>query len=249
MYRRIHRWLPRWYNLINKTTNIDSKGEFLRDQNHLPTRQPHKQWPSKGGVYIPNFSDWYRKFVHGLDSADLVSTHRSITFKNTYEPFFDRIELYNEDQEGDLVTNFMCQMVPEATTTCNNLKQGKVDIAIENAGEKVEHDILSVHAYENGLVDQNLSRPLVVSQVRNHIQQSGISLPRRCDTEVISQIHAWLLDSEKLLFREKWSPSASDALEIKFNSDSSTGELCDIDVEKILAEEDWIDFFGSLKNV
>jgi len=249
MYRRIHQWLPRWYSLINKTTNMDPKGKFLRDENGAPTRQPHTHWPSEGGVHIPNFSDWYRKFAHGLDSTKLALSHRSIVFKNAYEPYFDHIEVFDVDQEGDLVTNFMCQMIPEASKTCNRLKQGSIDLAIENASEKVELDILSVQAYEYGLIDEKVSRPVVVSEVRKHVQNSGAVLPRRCDNEVIDQIRDWLLESEKLLFPDSWSPNASEALEKKFNSDSSTGELCDIDIEKVLGDEGWVNFFASLGNV
>lgn len=247
-YRRIHRWLPSWYSQINKSASKDSKGNFFRNELGQPELRPHTEWPNEGGLYVPNFSDWYQHFVGQFHSSDLSSNHPSIVFKNAYEPYFDDIEVYNMEQEGDLVTNFMCQMVPSASKTCNRLKEGSIELPLVNPSMNMEHDILGVQAYERGLIDESLSRPTVVEAVRDHIQTSGMDLLRNCDSDVRDQIHDWLLDSEKAMFPDEWSPSKSDALENTYKIDYAEGKLCDIDIEAILSNEAWIEFFSSLGN-
>ena len=246
VYRKIHTWLPSWYSQINKMTNKDSNGNFLRNENDQPTLQPHTKWPSEGGVHVPNFSDWYRQYVNGFHSEDLAGNHPSIKFKNAYEPYFDHIEVYNMDQEGDMVTNFMCQMIPEAHKTCHRLKEGSVKLPLINPSVNVEHDILSVEAYERGLIGEGLSRPTVVEEVRKHLQNPGVSLPRRCDSELRKQIHDWLFESEKIMFPDSWSSSVSEALENQYEDYYDKGKLCDIDLEEALDDKSWIEFFTSL---
>jgi len=245
VYRRIHEWLPSWYSQLNKNTVMDSNGNLLQDENGLAYSEPHTHWPSEGGLRIPNFSDWYQHFVRQFAPHDLGPNHPSVHFMNVYKLLFDRVTIYDMNQEGDLVTNFMCQMIPEAKRTCNHLKQG-MTLPLSNPSVNVEHDILSVQAYENGLIDKKLTRSMVVSEVTKYVKESGKVLSRRCDNGLIDQIRGWLLDSEKIMFPDKWSSDSRDALEETFGSFSSTGKLCDIDVENILSDDYWIRFFSSL---
>jgi len=246
VYRRIHKWLPSWYSQINKTANKDSSGNLLRNANGQPERQPHTKWPADGGVHVPNFSDWYKKYTHSFPSSDLVSHHPSIFFKETYEPYFDNIQVFDMSQDGDLVTNFMCQMIPEAFRTCERLKQGTITVTSENPTLNLDHDIVSVQAYEHGLIDTSLSRPTVVEEVRKYVEEKGLSVPKICNENIRNEIHDWLLNSEKAMFPKAWSPQTSDLLDKSFNENYSKGKLCDVDVEMVLNDEDWIQFFSSL---
>ena len=247
VYRRIHQWLPSWYSQIEKTANKDSSGNSLRNENGQPERMPHTKWPNEGGVYVPNFTDWYKKFVARFHSSDLASHHPSVGFKKVYEPHFDHIEVYDMTQNGDFVTNFMCQMIPQAFTTCQRLRQGSIDLPRRNPSVNVEHDILSVQAYEHGLVEKTLSRSRVVEEVRKHLLNPGITLPRHCDNAVKDQIHGWLFASEMAMFPESWTPEKSEVLDTIFDEFFSMGKLCDIDIESILGDEAWIQFFSSLR--
>ena len=245
VYRQIHQWLPSWYSQINKNTDRDSKGNLLQDENGLVTIEPHTHWPSEGGIHIPSFSTWYKQFTQYWDSSDLAPHHPSVHFMNAYKPYFDHVNIYDMNQEGDFVTNFMCQMLPEAPNTCKHLKQG-MTLPLSNPSVNVEHDILSVQAYENGLIDKKLTRSMVVSEVTKYVKESGKTLPRRCEIGIIDQIRDWLLDSEKAMLPDKWSPDNRDALEKTFNSYYPNGKLCDVDIEKVLSSNDWVEFFSSL---
>ena len=246
VYRRIHQWLPSWYSQINKTANKDSNGKLLRNHDGQPERQPHNFWPRDGGVHIPSFTDWYKQFVSAYHSSALAVNHPSLSFKRAYDHLFDDIQVFDMGQEGDFVTNFMCQMIPEASTTCQRLTDGEIDLPLSNPSVNVEHDILSVQAYERGLIEAKLSRPQVVEEVRAHISDSGITLPRKCDDDVTKQIHDWLFESEMLMFHTDWTSDLTKALDTSFDKDYNKGKLCDIDIESVLEDKAWIDFFASL---
>jgi hypothetical protein len=245
VYRQIHQWLPSWYSQINKNTDRDSKGNLLQDENGLVIIEPHTHWPSEGGTHIPSFTAWYKEFTQYWDSSDLAPHHPSVHFMNVYKPYFDHVNIYDMNQKGDFVTNFMCQMFPEAPKTCKHLKE-EMNLPLSNPSVNVEHDILSVQAYENGLIDKKLTRSMVVSEVTKYVKESGKTLPRQCETGMIDQIRDWLLDSEEAMLPDKWSADYRDALERTFNSYYPNGKLCDVDIEKVLSDNDWVEFFSSL---
>ena len=87
---------------------------------------------------------------------------------------------------------------------------------------------------------------MVVTEVTKYVKESGKTLPRRCEIGIIDQIRDWLLDSEKAMLPDKWSPDNRDALEKTFNSYYPNGKLCDVDIEKVLSSNDWVEFFSSL---
>ena len=56
-----------------------------------------------------------------------------------------------------------------------------------------------------------------------------------------------LLDSKKAMFPEALSPSVSEDLEFQYTDYYyGKGNLCDIDIEAVMSDEKWIDFFASL---
>lgn len=243
VYRRIHEWLVSWYNQINKSTNKDADGNFLKDENGQPIREKHHLWPAEGGVHVPSFTTWYREFVRELGpSSDLVNQHPSIHFMNVWKKVYpDNIAIYNMHQDGDLVTNFMCQMMPEAKKSCEALQEG-LDLPLKNPSVKIEHDIIAVAAYERGLIETSVSRQEAMEQVTKYVKEAGKTLPRICDERVESEIRDWLLQSEKVMMQQTNEVDLADV----FSSYQANGKLCDIDVESIIRDNDWIDFFRTM---
>ena len=248
VYRRIHEWLVSWYNQINKTTNRDIHGNILIDDHGHPYRMDHKWWPDQGGSEIPVFSDWYKKFTEYFDRSDLAKRHRSVELVNAYEPLFNKVVVHSMHQEGDLVTNFMCDSVPEATNCCNRLRKGALEIPLENASVNLDHDIIAVEARNRGMLQKRLSRPEVVAAVSTFIEKTNKEIPRKCDHEMIEEIRGWLLDSEKELFYENWTEDQTSELQQIYDVYLEKGKLCDVDLTKVFADEDWMDFFASLDN-
>jgi hypothetical protein len=250
MYRRIHEWLLSWYNQINKTTNIDSKGDVLFNDEGVPYRTEHKHWPDHGGIRVPNFSTWYKEYTRYWKPTELVDMHRSIKFYNLYnESFKNDVRLYNMHNEGDLVTDFICNIIG-ATNACkkyqNNLEV--YEIKENNSSIDLDHDIVAVHAYEQGHIDKTLTRTGVSEAVTTYIKESGKIIPRKCESEVTDQIRNWLVDSEKVMSGDQnWSKIKEDELLQVYESYTTKGKLCDVDKDAILLDQDWLHFFHSLK--
>lgn len=245
-YRRIHEWLVSWYNQINKTTNVDANGNVLIDNDGFPYRQEHIHWPDKGGVHIPGFSSWYQDFTHNWESSEFVEKHRSVEFHHLYTPLFDDVVVYNMHQDGDLVTNFMCDVIPRADHTCLHLTTNKIQLPTVNPSVDLDNDILAVYAYDHGYVDKSLSRREVVNAVGKYVKQHDKTIPRACHPGISKQIYDWLLASEKELFINEWSSKREDELADSFKAFFEKGKLCDVDVEEALQDQDWVEFFESL---
>jgi hypothetical protein len=248
VYRRIHEWLVSWYNQINKTTNRDVHGNILFDDYGVPYRMDHKWWPDQGGSEIPSFSAWYKSFTEHFDRSDLVSRHRSIELVKAYKPVFDKVVVHNMHQEGDLVTNFMCESLPGATNCCNKLKKGALQIPRENASIDLDHDIIAVGARKRGLLQKRSSRREVHDAVSRFVQRTGKAIPRKCDHEMIEEIRGWLLGSEKEMLSDSWTEQNTSELESNFDTYVAKGKLCDVDLSRLFEDIAWLEFFASLDN-
>ena len=248
MYRRIHQWLHSWYDQINKTTNKDGKGNILLDQNGHPYRREHTFWPDEGGVPIPSFTSWYKEFTQYWEPSELVSKHRSVAFMNDYKPYFKNIIVHSMHQEGDLTTNFMCDSVPDAHHSCNLLKSRKKELPRDNQSVSLNYDIIAVTAREKGILMTTFKRQYVGSRIEKFVKETNKEIPRVCDLDMIDEIRSWLLDSEQALFSETWSEEQASDLNLSFDSYLESGKICDIDFDRIFADEEWLDFFRSLDN-
>ncbi|KAL3912413.1 MAG: hypothetical protein SGILL_006894 [Bacillariaceae sp.] len=248
VYRRIHEWLVSWWNQLNKTTNKNVHGEVLITDFGMPYRMPHKWWPDQGGQEIPVFSDWYKQFTKKFDRSDLVSSHRSVELVNTYTPIFDNVVVHNMHHEGDLVTNFMCDSMPDTTHCCERLKKGALEIPRENGSVNLNYDIIAVEARKRGFLQQRLKRPDVNEAVARFVKRTNIDIPRKCDNEMIDEIRGWLLGSEERLFKDVWSEEKTQELNQTFDTYLEKGKLCDVDLDQIFANEKWVNFFTSLDN-
>jgi hypothetical protein len=245
MYRRIHEWLVSWWNQINKTTNLDAEGKILIDANGNPYREEHKLWPSAGGVYVPEFTAWYKDYVKYWDTSDLVGHHRSVEYFNLYKETFDHVKVYNMHSDGDIVTNFFCEVI-NMPNTCKKLQNNEVEMSEVNASVNLHHDILATYFYDQGFVHEGLSRPQVVAAIGDYVKRSRKEIPRKCDAEITGQIFGWLVESEKIMLKETWNDSSEEELRGIFDAFVAKGKICDLDRETVLQDEEWRSFFKSL---
>lgn len=249
VYRRIHEWLVSWWNQINKTTNLDSEGNVLIDEKGNPYREEHIHWPDQGGVHIPNFSTWYHDFTKNFEPSELVEKHRSVKFHHLYAELFgkDKITIYDMHHEGaDLVTDFMCDVIPRADHSCLKLKDHEIDPPKTNPSVILDHDILSVYAYDQGYVNKSLSRRQVADAVGKYVKEFNKTLPRVCHPGLAKEIYEWLVASEEAMFADDWSPIRYEQMTDAYETFFAKGKLCDVDVEEAMRDQEWVDFFQSL---
>ncbi|KAL3915932.1 MAG: hypothetical protein SGILL_005411 [Bacillariaceae sp.] len=245
VYRRIHEWLVSWWNQINKTTNLDAEGKILIDSNGNPYREKHKLWPNEGGVYVPEFTAWYKEYIKFWDASDLVGHHRSVEYYNLYKNVFDNVQVYNMHSGGDIVTDFFCDVI-DTPNACKKLENHEVEMSEVNTSVNLYHDILATYFYDQGLVAKGLSRQHVVTAIGDYVKRTKKEIPRKCDDAVINQIFGWLVGSEKIMLKESWTDSSEDDLRTLFDSYVANGKICDLDREGVLQDEEWQSFFRSL---
>lgn len=245
MYRRIHEWLVSWWNQINKTTNLDAEGKILIDSNGNPYREEHKLWPSEGGVYVPEFTAWYKEYIQYWDASDLVGHHRSVEYYNLYKDTFDDVKVYNMHSGGDIVTNFFCDVI-DTPNTCKKLQNNEVEMSEVNASVNLHHDILATYFYDQGLVNNGLSRQQVVTAIGDYVKRSHKEIPRKCDDSITNQIFGWLVESEKIMLEDRWNENSEAELQSIFDAYVAKGKICDLDREAVLQDEEWQSFFRAL---
>ncbi|KAG7338715.1 hypothetical protein IV203_037317 [Nitzschia inconspicua] len=245
MYRRVHEWLVSWYNQINKTTNLDSDGNILVDENGIPYREEHKHWPGKGGAYVPEFSSWYKDYIKDWDPSELPSKHRSVEYYKLYYETFRDVVVLNMHEGGDFVTSFFCDII-QASHSCQRLREKEIDLSEVNASVNLDHDILATFFYDQDLVDKALDRKEVVAAITQFISDSGNTIPRSCDASVIDQIFYWLVASEKIMMEGRWTEASEEELKKVFQAYMNEGKLCDLDKEAVLRDEHWRTFFDAL---
>ena len=248
VYRRIHQWLVSWYNQINKSTNKDAQGHILFDAAGNPYRIKHTHWPDEGGHHVPSFTAWYKEFTRYWQPAELVHQHRSIAFRNAYRPYFNTIVIHNMHHDGDLITNFMCDSVPDARHSCEQLQNQGQPIPRDNMSVILEYDILAVHARENGSIRKTLSRQEVIDAIGKFVERTGTHIPRVCDRSMLDEIKRWLFDSEEAMFDKKLTNDTAHSLDDSFQSYLDKGKLCDIDLEQVFKDKIWLNFFKTLDN-
>jgi hypothetical protein len=248
MYTRIHDWLVNWYYQINKTTNLDANGNVLMDDAGNPNRVEHVNWPDQGGARVPGFSTWYEDFTNNWEPDEFVEKHPSVKFYHVYSPLFDNVVIFEKPQDEDLVTNFTCDLILKADHTCLKLKNNKVQLPTVNPSVNLDHDILSVYAYDKGYVDKSLSRREVVNAVGDYVKASTKNIPRSCHPGISKKIYDWLVASETEMFADEWSPERNAEMTESFNAFVATGKMCDVDVEEALRDQDWVDFFQNLRS-
>jgi hypothetical protein len=246
VYRRIHEWLVSWYNQINKSTNVDSEGNILFNKEGIPYRTEHTLWPDQGGVHVPSFPSWYENYTRDKELSELAVMHRSIGYYNLYKTMFENVLLYNVHQEGSMVTDFVCNVLG-AAHACDRIENHEIDIQKINGSVHLEHDIVSVYAYEQGLVPKTLSRAEVVEAVTKHVRESGKTIPRNCNPIMINRIRDWLVDTERIMVgKHDWSDATEKELLESYNSFVVQGKMCDVDTEAILSDKNWLRFFRLL---
>jgi len=229
-YRRLHEYLPSLYNQHYK-------------KNRLPTEPKlygHHNWPGIDGNYkLPTFPEYLESKVD-LTQHDTFSTYES------WGKDFP-VSVFNVHQEGDLTTNFVCQIVPSAKTLCDELTRR---FAAQNEGKhsniaKVvfDYDIMGVTAWEKGLIHpERDSRNNLRKEIRKHHQEvlNSTELPQVCP-------NATMLEKfrESSWKHEQWAESFAPKPVSSFAEswEHMLPKFCTVDAEAALELPEWKTFF------
>ena len=214
-YRRLHDWLPSWYNQI-----MD-----LYLQNYI-----------LGKGRYPSFVEWIASDYHDFSKVHAIEVANRYRNSGRYES----VEIINMHNGVGLMENVFCNYVPFANATCKHIKHGK-DHGKRNIGESLEYERLVTKAYLRGKIN-HLHVAIAkkkAAQVKKLVVQKGIfkdanDYPRICLNETFMD---HLLQKEMAQERQyfpKWYEAQGGDDGLQNALDKARKKLCSMDDEGLL---------------
>jgi hypothetical protein len=206
------------------------------------------RWPKNGGKSVPLVKDSWSSNTGLADGGWPATADMADFFSKT----FANVTVFDITNPGDLSTHFFCNILENANEACaaqkalvaSGTKQTRVNVA-----NPLDYDMLATAASAKGLFSLDLKRSHVAKMVQQHHEDTlGLKVrdfPLICPSlsHTMALFNATVDQEEKLVPGNKASHSK---LETTFQKRLATMAFCNVDVEKVLAEEAWIDFFKSL---
>eukprot|EP01082_Thalassiosira_pseudonana_P012313 g11053.t1 g11053 contig48:41235-42609(-) len=221
-YRRFFDWFISVYNQISKSRKITDTVKW--NTSIIDFAESHV------GIYNANSSQ-YTPFV-----VDRLKTK------------FDNIVVanYHDKSEGELDESFFCNIMPNATHTCNAIRSQTKHVKF-NAKENIDYSDLAYGAKQAGLVEINSDQDMrrFAKKIEDHHEKAlnGAPFRREClPSHVLEEIWNITLTSEMWML-----PSSTDTALAEMRADfeiASNTKLCKVDVRKTLSDPSWIQFFG-----
>jgi thymidylate kinase len=152
---------------------------------------------------------------------------------------------------GDLMTKVYCDILPNATNTCEWYKK-KVEM---EAGE-TRHENPSISIWPRFVVSeakhQGFTFPNNVNleqSVKMFANRSNYTLPMQCVSPREEQeILETSLEHEKAMVPEFFeSPLGEEKLRKGFEQVLKEKKLCSVDAKRVLQDERWLGFFNSVR--
>ena len=138
----------------------------------------------------------------------------------------------------------------QACQAQNNFVASGTPDTKKNVASPRDYDMIATAATIKDLLDLKLKRSVFVKQIKQHHEdEQGLKVtdfPLLCPTTP----HAMALFNASIAMEAKLFPDRKEdndnRLEATFQKRLETKAFCNVDVEKVLEEKAWIDFFKSL---
>jgi len=165
-----------------------------------------------------------------------------------------RVEVMNMHAEGDVVKDLFCKHIKRANATCAAVIDLNKNIRLPRKNQSVYqgYDRIAIAAYRMGLVNKSIRRSFVRSRIQmRHEVELGLessSFPVDCvSSKDLDKVLYLTIQEEKMIF-PVFSESilGEERLRHNFQTAINKGKFCNVDGEKVLADQGWIDFFTNL---
>ena len=223
-------------------------------KNGNPIRIGHIDWPEDGGNRIIPFYEWIHKRLGDGNEYEFLQGY------NTWKSCSDSISVVNfynhtvyppngtTPVEADLVSNFVCNGIPDASHTCSFLLQEKEWPETTNPSVAfLDFDMLAVYAHETGLISsvwrrKEVTKKIVQFAASNEIRNN--SLPIRCPNATTLQLlYDHSLELERAVMATKNKTQQKLNFDIGWEKALEKQMFCNYDPEEIVKREEWKTFF------
>lgn len=218
MYRRLHDWLPSFYNqIVDLYTLIYAKGE--------------EEYPS--------FVEWleknYDKFeqMHAIMLADFYQ-------KIDYVKSVDIINMHEVAANGNLIDHFFCDHL-HAKSACQAIKDGAKP-SKSNIGVDHEYERLTIKASLGKKIPTSLNKPIDITRATRHMKTKAEelnvhgTLPRICpNKDLLDRILQTEIEHERTFFPEWFESQGGEAGIRQSFQKAVKKKFCSLDVDQIFA--------------
>ena len=287
-YRRYYEWLVSTYNQ-NKKMGMN-------------------RWPTKSRRKASNLVEFLSKHTLSLNEArDVLENNNPIAktkkhqwntqdkFTNlqnlyhTSKELFSDVTIFNFHNNGNLIENFLCNVLPSAKKTChlnknkNNMYDSKNNsqpsFVQMNPSISLDASFLTDAAYHNGFLNKTLCKKDVMESVGLRLNQIENRNKDEYSNKLDTHVHAYEgtnlnaslspslpliclsgkdqhnLLQLSLVMEQHWlsewyetSEGGEMHSQMFYMRSKENNMFCEIDKERILEDEDWIQFFRNMKH-
>jgi hypothetical protein len=255
-YRHYYEWIRSLYYQ-----------QFLHDKKYT------KNWPNQGrGKSHPSFLEYLDYHLRRWETSDLSvdGGHSAHAFGHhltlsTYKKFslhFDDVQIFNLYEDGDLATNFVCNMLPNADNTCDLLRSTNLQHSesraqaigpVKRASKSFDAQRIAEAAYINGYIDVSTSKETVVNKVESKIQAGELSRSSSFLACPSPELEARFLKAS-IAFEKEMISLAHHRLETgtmekikdvhtgQFQKAKADQKFCEVDTKRLLSDHKWRKF-------
>ena len=236
-------------------------------QQHIGKKYREK-WPDQQGLVHPSFTKFLEYHLERWEKRDPSNDghswgqHLSLYALQYFGNHFDDVQIFDLHQEGDVLTNFICQMVANANNMCRRLQTNAfVDTGVKRESHSFDADRLAVAAYQSGLFHKNIGRTAAVKTISAELEKTGdllIAQNLACiDDALVSRfLNASLWFEEQVVASSRLQGNVVSSVGLRrtpsdhveaFQSARRSGKFCEIDTDAVLQLPHWKDFLTSMK--
>lgn len=235
VYRRFFEWL---ISLYGERKRQRSDGRYHFDE-----------W---GYTKVKNIKEWLadRKRIMGLHGqffSSVVYDRYKLEFNTS---------LVNFHASGDVVEEFFCLDVLNATVACSAKRKHKHHLAKARVGvspSAFSYDEIVVAGYKSGLLDGSAisradARKAVQKRQEQDLNLTSLDFPTDCLADEFLQLieNVSIAEEQRLLPSFFNSNKGEMELRAKFVAAKNSNRFCGIDTEKLLLDPSWKQFLSEL---
>lgn len=232
-------------------------------QQHIGPKY-RERWPHQRGSAHPSFHDFLEYHLERWENGDPSNDghswgqHLSLYALQYFTKHFDDVQVFDLHQDADVLTNFICQMLPGATNMCQRLQKDPFkEASVKRESHSFDADRLAMAAYESKILTKDIYRENVVKKTRSElVRTNALSDPKylACLPE---HLVAKFLNAS-LWFERQVAITGGGDLESVFHRDDNdhrasfqnaarSGKFCEVNTTAILQSEHWTTFFAAMK--
>lgn len=229
-YRRYYEWILSVKNQIDKYT---------------PRHKSLLKWEQDGGKRMQPIHE----HLHEMMAQVCPFPSSAQTYKG-YSPHYP--VLWYNMHSTDIVTQFLCDIVPNATAACTERRQHSNKILNNPSQPILQYDLLAHEAHDLGLFNSSLPRQWVANETRYFHEYDLGRKPLNLTCPSQSQLEPLLertIQEERQIFSQEEGQASETEEQVRssFWTFAAENRFCTVNAKETLKDPEWIRFYQGLE--